>query len=36
MISIRGKKFGVFIVGYPDTNFYRRAPRSKKPIKGLE
>jgi len=36
MAGVRGKKFGVFIVGYPDMTFHRTAPRSKKPIKGLE
>ena len=36
MTGVRGKKFGVFMVGYPDTTFYRTAPRSKKPIKGLQ
>ncbi len=35
MTGVRGKKFGVFIIGYPDMTFYRTAPRSKKPIKGL-
>ena len=35
MTGVRGKKFGVFIVGYPDMTFHRTAPRSKKPIKGL-
>jgi len=28
-------KVGVFIIGYPDMTFYRTAPRSKKPVKGL-
>ena len=36
MTGVRGKKFGVFIVGYPDMTFHRTAPRSKKPIKGLK
>ena len=36
MTGVRGKKFGVFMVGYPDITLYRTAPRSKKPIKGLQ
>ncbi len=36
MAGVRGKKFGVFIIGYPDVTYHRTAPRSKKPIKGLE
>ena len=35
MAGVRGKKFGVFIVGYPEMTFYCTAPRSKKPVKGL-
>lgn len=35
MKGVRGKKFGVFILGYPDLTYYRTAPRSKKPVKGL-
>ena len=35
MAGVRGKKFGVFIVGYPEMTFYRTAPRSEIPIKGF-
>ncbi len=38
MFGIRGKRVGVFAIGYPasELTFYRTAPRSKKPVNGLE
>jgi len=36
LAGIRGKSWGVFTIGYPDTNFLRCPPRSKKSVKGLE
>ncbi len=38
MFGIRGKRVGVFAIGYPSTDltFYRTAPRSGKPVNGLD
>jgi nitroreductase len=36
MVGIKGKKFGVFTIGYPKVKYYRTAPRSIKPVKGLD
>jgi nitroreductase/NAD-dependent dihydropyrimidine dehydrogenase PreA subunit len=36
LAGMRGRKVGVFTIGYPDVTYYRSPPRSAKRIKGLE
>jgi len=36
LIGIRGNRIGAFTIGYPNINFKRAPPRSRKPVKGLK
>jgi len=36
IVNLKGKKVGVFILGYPAVKYYRSPPRSPKIIDGLE
>jgi nitroreductase/NAD-dependent dihydropyrimidine dehydrogenase PreA subunit len=36
IVGIRGKRMGAFMIGYPNINFKRAPPRSRKPVKGLK
>ena len=36
IVGVRGKRMGAFTIGYPNINFKRAPPRSRKPVKGLK
>jgi nitroreductase/NAD-dependent dihydropyrimidine dehydrogenase PreA subunit len=36
MAGVKGRKIGVFTLGYPDMTFYRTAPRVHKPVRDLK